>query len=201
MRSLTQGLRPARRRVLVEAERVPGRIYFYTSSIEKYLQARLVFDRYGLTVDYFKSRTDPYDEDYSGTTEALLTNAISQVTEQVGSGHLVFVEDTSLRIDALSEPLRDYPGMHVKHWFAETSFSDLNAALTAARDRSATVKSDIVLKIPGLERPVLFHGETQGAVAQTPPTLRLTHSSMDALRPSTAGSCQMVPSVHSGPCL
>ncbi|MBI2710059.1 MAG: AAA family ATPase [Actinobacteria bacterium] len=162
--------RASPRRLFVEPGRLLGRVYFYTSSIEKYLQARLVFDRHGLTVDYFKSKTEPYDEDYAGTTPDLLTKAISQITGRIGSGHPVFVEDTSLRLEALSEPLRDYPGMHVKDWFAATSFEDCDSALRAAGgDRTAVVKSDIALKIPGLDRPVLFHGETAGRVADGPP--------------------------------
>ena len=164
-------LRPRPRRLFLEPERLLGKVYFYTSSIEKYLQARLVFDRHGLTVDYFKSKTDPYDEDYRGTTSDLLTRAISQVTEQVGRGNLVFVEDTSVRIEALSEAARDFPGMQVKHWFQVTTFDELDAALRAAGgDRTAVVKSDIALKIPGLDRPILFHGETSGTVADRPPT-------------------------------
>lgn len=167
--SSEQDHRPMPRPLFVDAERQVGRIYFYTSSIEKYLQGRLVFDRHGLTVDYFKSRTDPYDEDYAGTTTDLLTKAISEVTDQVGRGHLVFVEDTSLRIEAMSDPARDWPGMRVKDWFAETSFAELDTSLRSAGDRRATVKSDIALKLPGLERPVLFHGETVGQVATEPP--------------------------------
>lgn len=158
------------RRLFVDPERLLARIYFYTSSIEKYLQARLVFDRQGLTVDYFTSKTDPYEEDYGGTTADLLIRAIGEVTGQIGAGRLVFVEDTSLRVEALSGPTQDVPGMKVKHWFKETTFSQLDDALRrAGGDRRAVVKSDIALKIPGLERAILFHGETQGHVAVSPP--------------------------------
>jgi len=124
-----------------------------------------------LTVDYFKSKTDPYDEDYGGSTAALLTRALSQVTDHVGTGHLVFVEDTSLRIEALSSEASDEPGMQVKHWFQATTFSDLDQAIErAGGDRRAIVKSDIALKVPGLDREILFHGETPGVVATNPPS-------------------------------
>ncbi len=147
-----------------------NRVYFYTSSIEKYLQARFLFDRHGLTVDYSRTNTDPYDEDYSGTTEQLLAQAIAQVADQVGIGRLVFVEDTSVRIDALSEGNSDFPGMRVKHWFSETSFAACDKALVdAGGDRRATVNSDIALKIPRLGRPVFVHGETTGIIASAPP--------------------------------
>jgi inosine/xanthosine triphosphate pyrophosphatase family protein/dephospho-CoA kinase len=157
------------RRLFFEPPRSLARIYFYTSSIEKYLQARLVFDQHGLTVDYFKSKTDPYDEDYGGTTTDLLTRAIAQVTEHVGSGQLVFVEDTSVRIEALSGA-KDMPGMQIKQWFQETTFADLDIALReAGGDRRAIVKSDIALKLPGLDRALLFHGETRGSIAPVSP--------------------------------
>ena len=169
MNDPTRGERPTPRPLFVRAERLL-KVYFYTSSTEKYLQARLVFDRYGLMVDYFKSKTEPYDEDYAGETADLLGKAITQVTEQIGAAHLVFVEDTSLRLEALSEPTRDFPGMEVKHWFQSTSFEECDAALKAAGgDRTAVVKSDIALKIPGLDRPLLFHGETRGSVAERAP--------------------------------
>lgn len=158
------------RKLFAEPTRALDKIYFYTSNIQKYLQARLVFARHGLTVDYFKSKTDPYDEDYGGTTADLLTRAISQVTDQIGRGRLVFVEDTSLRVEALSAPDVDVPGMQVKHWFKNTTFDELDSAIAeAGGNRAAVVKSDIALKVPGLDRPLLFHGETAGHVVRQPP--------------------------------
>jgi dephospho-CoA kinase/inosine/xanthosine triphosphate pyrophosphatase family protein len=81
-----------------------------------------------------------------------------------------FVEDTSLRLEALSDA-DDYPGLRVKEWFKETSFEELERQIQLRRgDRRAVVMSDIALKLPGLSRPIFFHGETRGAVASTPPT-------------------------------
>jgi len=83
---------------------------------------------------------------------------------------LFFVEDTSLRIEALSKGENDVPGLAVKEWFAQTTFAELDNALKRpSRCRSAVVKSDIGLHVPGLQRPVFFHGETLGRVADTPP--------------------------------
>lgn len=165
--------RPSPRKLFVEPDRQIGPIYFYTSSIEKYLQARLVFGRHGLEVGYFRSRTDPYDEDYSGTSETLLVQAIGQVTEEVGRAHIVFVEDTSLRLEALSQSGADFPGMRVKEWFARMSFEACDRELRdAGSDRRAVVKSDVALKVPGLARPVLFHGETRGHVVDHPRAFR-----------------------------
>jgi inosine/xanthosine triphosphate pyrophosphatase family protein/dephospho-CoA kinase len=159
--------------IFIELSRTLSPIYFYTSSIQKYLQARLFFDRNGLTVDYFKGTTDPYDEDYGGTKDELLVRAVEQVTGRVGRGNLVFVEDTSVRIEALSEQSQDVPGMLVKHWFDETTFHQLDTELKqAGNDRRTVVKSDIALKLPTLDRALLFHGESEGRVADRPPNFR-----------------------------
>ena len=41
------------------------KIFFYTSSMDKYLQASAIANRSGIEIDYFKSKQDPYEEDYS----------------------------------------------------------------------------------------------------------------------------------------
>jgi dephospho-CoA kinase/inosine/xanthosine triphosphate pyrophosphatase family protein len=162
-------LRPTPRDLFTTRDRLLGRVYFYTSSIEKYLQARLIFDRNGLFLYYFQSRREPYHEDYSDTSANLLTRARNEVISRIGRTSLLFIEDTSLRIEALSEE-RDFPGLLVKHWFAETKFEELDGELrTRSNERRAIVKSDIGLHLPGLERPVLIHGETSGRVAEQAP--------------------------------
>jgi dephospho-CoA kinase/inosine/xanthosine triphosphate pyrophosphatase family protein len=91
------------------------------------------------------------------------------VSEEFALRSTFFVEDTSLRIEALSET-SDYPGMEVKEWFPRTSFTDLDHQIEIRNgSRLAVIKSDIALRIPGLSRPIFFHGETRGAVALTPP--------------------------------
>lgn len=164
----------AARHVLVNAERVLRRIYFYTSSIEKYLQARLVFARSGLSLDYY-SATDPYDEhDAVRSTRDLLYHAVRQVRQkELGRGTLFFVEDTSVRIDALSSDTSDVPGVYVKDWFSQTSFRELDEMLRGAGDnRRAVVKSDIALSVPGLDRPIYVHGESSGLIANDPPAFK-----------------------------
>ena len=41
------------------------RIFFYTSSEAKFLHARTVLARFGIALDHFVSKRDPYTEDYS----------------------------------------------------------------------------------------------------------------------------------------
>jgi inosine/xanthosine triphosphate pyrophosphatase family protein/dephospho-CoA kinase len=145
-------------------------VFFYTSSLDKFLHASTVFDRSGLLLKQFKGTADPYKEDYSAGKERLLTRAIREIVGIIGREPLFFVEDTSLRIDALSEKDDDLPGLAVKEWFAGKTFAELDSQLRdLGRGRAATIKSDIALHVPGLPRPLFFHGSSSGRVAETPP--------------------------------
>jgi inosine/xanthosine triphosphate pyrophosphatase family protein/dephospho-CoA kinase len=144
-------------------------IYFYTSNTDKLLQARLVFMRHGYQLRHYRGVQEPYDEDYSLDTTALLTRALNQLSSEFRIRSLFFVEDTSLRIEAFSDTT-DFPGLAVKEWFSRTSFTHLDRALKCKKKgRRATVKSDIALNLPTLSRPLFFHGSTTGSIADGPP--------------------------------
>jgi inosine/xanthosine triphosphate pyrophosphatase family protein/dephospho-CoA kinase len=144
-------------------------VFFYTSNTEKLLQARLIFVRHGHPLKHFRSRREPYDEDYSLGTEELLARAIKQVSADFRLRSIFFVEDTSLRVEALSNA-SDFPGLGVKEWFTKNSFQSVDKELRRlGGDRRATVKSDIGLHIPTLKRPIFVHGETTGEIAPSPP--------------------------------
>ncbi|MEF2546256.1 non-canonical purine NTP pyrophosphatase [Aurantimonas sp. E1-2-R+4] len=145
------------------------RTFFYTSNADKLIQARLIFMRNGYQLNHYRSRHEPYDEDYSLGTEGLLSEALKQVSQEFERRSVFFVEDTSLRLEALSDN-NDYPGTRVKEWFADTSFEELDRQIALrGGDRRAVVKSDIALRLPSLSQPIFFHGETSGAVATEPP--------------------------------
>src|SRR5205809_806755 len=93
-------------------------VHFYTSNIAKFLQARLLFDRSGLVLRHFRAHTEPYSENYQLGKEELLRRAVRDVAQRVAGNPLFFVEDTSLRIEALSSDGADYPGLAVKEWFS-----------------------------------------------------------------------------------
>lgn len=144
-------------------------VFFYTSNTTKLLQARLLFMRHGYELRHFKGNREPYDEHYALGTQTLLGEAIRQVNEEFGVRSIFFVEDTSLRIDALSET-SDFPGLAVKEWFPATSFEELDKTLhERANNRRATVFSDIALYVPMLSSPLFFHGETSGRVTDSRP--------------------------------
>ncbi|MFZ0638206.1 MAG: non-canonical purine NTP pyrophosphatase [Candidatus Acidiferrales bacterium] len=162
--------RPTPREIFLAKEKQLS-IFFYTSNLVKFLHARVVFDRSGLVLQHFRSKSDPYKEDYSVGKEVLLERAIQEIISSIGASSLFFVEDTSLRLESLSTPTDDFPGLTVKEWFAQTSFEELDVDLkTRGNDRRAVVKSDIALHVPGLNHPVFFHGNTEGVVADSPPS-------------------------------
>src|SRR5579883_1751200 len=150
-------------------------VYFYTSNDWKFIQANIVFQRYGLPLHYFHHTSEPYHEDYDKGTHELLKRAIEEIKAKVGQLSIFFVEDTSLRIDALSVGNTDFPGLAVKEWFPQTTFEDLDRELIQrGKGRKAVVKSDIALHVPGMPRPLFFHAETKGRVADTPPCFQET---------------------------
>lgn len=155
--------------IVLVPERRP-RVFFYTSNADKYLQARYVFAQYGYILEHYESHTQPYAEEYAQGKEYLLAKAVDTVRNLVGRQTLFFLEDTSLRIEALSSADVDVPGLSVKEWFVETSFEQLDAMLRAKGDnRRAIIKSGIALSLPGKTTPVYFNGETAGTVALSPP--------------------------------
>jgi inosine/xanthosine triphosphate pyrophosphatase family protein/dephospho-CoA kinase len=162
--------RPALRETFF-LHRYQPNVYFYTSNLNKYLQARMLLARYGVQLQHFR-RVTPYEEDYSLNKQAMLRQAVGEIRRELGEGVLFFIEDTSLRLEALSED-DDVPGLAVKEWFQSTSFQHLDNLLKErGRGREAIIKSDIALHIPNLDRPIFFHGTSEGAVAPTSPEFR-----------------------------
>ena len=116
----------------------------------------------GYLLRHFTAHREPYDEDYSLPTGQMLTRAIQQVNAEFGIRSIFFVEDTSLRLEALSDS-SDFPGLKVKEWFASSTFEEVDRLIKEkGGDRRAVVKSDIALYVPNLSHIVFFHGETAG---------------------------------------
>lgn len=62
---------------------------------------------------------------------------------------IFFLEDTSVKIRALSTDSNEYPGTEIKFWMKEHSFTSVDKTLKACgNDRRVTVCSDILLYLP-----------------------------------------------------
>lgn len=84
---------------------------------------------------------------------------------------MVFIEDTTARINALSREDDDFPGQATKEWFATASHPEVISTIKkSGGDFSASVRSDIALYIPGYDIFPFFSGITQGRIAEVPNT-------------------------------
>ena len=151
-------------------------VRFHTSSIEKFLQARILFQRNGYSLRYFRESQEPYREEYALGQEVLLEKALGEIRHRVGANSLFFVEDTTVRVEALSNEAESVPGLRVKEWFRSITFDELDAQLrNRGNCRTATVSSDIALYVPGLGRTVFVHGETQGDISTVAPDFETSY--------------------------
>jgi inosine/xanthosine triphosphate pyrophosphatase family protein len=98
-------------------------LYFHTSNTEKFLQARILAQMSGVRLTQFIAGAEPYDEDYELSPRDMLRQALDQAVRAAGRSSLVFVEDTTVRIEALSSVDHDFPGLATKEWFSGSSQS------------------------------------------------------------------------------
>ena len=154
------------------------RIYFETGSVAKFDQAELVFRRLGLPI--LRSRSDHADgiEDYFGGVQQLIEQKLRDVS--LGRQNVYFVEDTYVRINALSDPTNagplsaawagsTVPGLKTKEWFEGLTFQELDSQLSSSGgDRSASVYSTVGLHVPGISGLQIFTGSTAGCIATRP---------------------------------
>ena len=154
------------------------RVYFHTGSAAKYAQASFVFARLGLPLSGSPSAHPDGIEDYFGGVQQLIELKLRDVW--LGQQTVYFVEDTYVRIEALSKPTdaspntdewakATVPGLTTKEWFEGATFQDLDSRLTASGgDRRATVYSTIALHVPGVTSPQIFTGQIEGSIAHDP---------------------------------
>ena len=139
-------------------------ITFLTSNLTKLAHARYIADNEQIRVIGFRQRTyhaNYYEPRISSRAELLrrsYDSALLQCQKASIPVHQQFfiLEDTSVRIHALSTTKLDIPGIDVKYWMERTSFSQLDGMLKrAGNDRRAQVRSDVLLHIPKTKRPAL----------------------------------------------
>lgn len=156
---------------------------FFTTNQTKLAHARYIAESRHIRIKGFRQRT--YHADYVEPRLAVRGDILRASYESAKvqlskagfseASHPFVLEDTSVRIDALSTEDKEVPGVDIKYWMQDRTFASLDAMLRAAgNDRHATVRSDVLLHIPssfrsswGLEVEFLvFTGEQRGSIAE-----------------------------------
>ncbi|MBZ9847419.1 AAA family ATPase [Mesorhizobium sp. CA14] len=155
---------------------------FFTSNPTKLAHARYLAEGEPINVLGFRQRTyhAGYTEPRLQSREDLLKASYESAVQQARKArilsprHFFILEDTSVTIDALSSAAEEVPGLDVKYWMRETTFSSLDASVQAAGgNRRAVVRSDLLLHIPSYYRKlwqvgeyIVFTGEQSGEIVK-----------------------------------
>ena len=129
-------------------------ITFVTSNKTKLAHARYLCRNYQVDIKYYKKmfygyaykepRIDDRRQLLSESFKSALDRWKKYVTDQ--DNRLFFIEDTSVRIDALSDENHEVPGVDVKYWMRETNFGKLDKMLKArGNNRKCSVTSHVIL--------------------------------------------------------
>ncbi len=130
---------------------------FFTSNSTKLAHARYIAERYPVRIKGFRQRTyhANYDEPRLLSRTALLETSYQGALRQCAKAglsienHPFILEDTSVKIDALSNDGNEVPGLEIKYWMQGQTFSNLDALLrSCGNQRTATVRSDVLLHVP-----------------------------------------------------
>jgi inosine/xanthosine triphosphate pyrophosphatase family protein/adenylate kinase family enzyme len=129
-------------------------ITFITSNPTKVAHARHLCKEFDINIlqykkfFYGKGYIEPRIYEREELLEASINDAKKRWEKNVSdSGNrLFFIEDTSVRIDALSDEKTEIPGVDIKYWMQENDFSKLDAILKEkGNNRDVSVSSHLVL--------------------------------------------------------
>ena len=129
-------------------------ITFVTSNQTKLAHARYLCRNYQVNILHYKKffygkgYIEPRVDDRTILLSESFKDAVSRwkkyVTER--DNRLFFIEDTSVKIDALSDDDNEVPGVHVKFWIQETNFETLDGELRKrGNNRRCSVTSHVML--------------------------------------------------------
>ncbi|MBC7661595.1 MAG: AAA family ATPase [Chitinophagaceae bacterium] len=158
-------------------------IYFFTSNRTKLAHLKHLGRLSGVDVIGFRELTyrGSYDEPRISNRADLLAMSYESAAKKWALAfgesdyRIFFFEDTSVRIEALSE-VDDVPGVDVKFWMQGMTFNQLDEMLKLRRNiRGATVRSDMVAHIPkrlrtllGAGKPYIWvHAEVAGSIVSS----------------------------------
>jgi len=129
-------------------------ITFITSNPTKLAHARHLCKEYDISIlqykkfFYGKGYVEPRIYDREVLLEESINDAIKRWKKNVSSTgkRLFFIEDTSVRIEALSDEGNEIPGVDIKYWMQEYNFKRLDEELRIkGNNRNVTVSSHIIL--------------------------------------------------------
>lgn len=156
---------------------------FFTSNQTKLAHARYIAEGRQIRVKGFRQRTyhADYDEPRLPSREEILHSSYESAKRQIvkagfsAASHPFILEDTSVRIEALSSTEEEIPGVDIKYWMEDRTFESLDSLLRmGGNDRRATVRSDVLLHIPDTFRTawgvdenfITFTGEQSGSIVE-----------------------------------
>lgn len=158
-------------------------ITFVTSNQTKLAHARYLCRSYQVNILNYKKLfygigyEEPRIDDRNELLSESFKDAVARWKKNVSGpeGKLFFIEDTSVKIDALSSEDYEVPGVDVKYWMQETSFEKLNNELkNKGNNRQCSVTSHIILFLTeelknrsGIEKDyMVFKSTAYGSVAE-----------------------------------
>ncbi|MDH5413419.1 MAG: AAA family ATPase [Flavobacteriaceae bacterium] len=105
-------------------------------------------------------------------SKKILTKGEVEKIYRLYRGSAFIIEDTSVRINALSSDAEEVPGVDIKYWMKNMTFEKLDELLKEkGNDRKVSVRSDIVLFMPELigsesANYISFVGISEGSVIE-----------------------------------
>lgn len=129
-------------------------IIFITSNRTKLAHARYLSRDYNVNILHYKKffygkgYVEPRVDDRNILLSESFKDAVARWKKHFSANNsfLFFIEDTSVKIDALSDEKNEIPGVDVKYWMQEINFEKLDAELRKrGNNRRCSVASHVML--------------------------------------------------------
>jgi len=147
-------------------------LFFVTSNIVKSYHINHLCNLFGIPIKYYKNIFQSYQENYNLLPEEAIKFSINFIAQKLKHLGLFFIEDSSIKIDALSEDNKEYPGLETKEFFIDKDFSDIDRLIKSkGNNRKATIISRMGLHLPGNVEPEVFYGEIKGKITEREPKI------------------------------
>ena len=158
-------------------------ITFITSNPTKLAHARHLCKGYDVNILQYKKLfygvgyEEPRLFDRETLLEESINDAIARWKKNVSNygNRLFFIEDTSVRIDALSDGNNEIPGIDIKYWMQSHNFTQLDTKLKKeGNNRDVSVSSHVILfltndlkkKIKTEKDHIVFKSTSHGTIVQ-----------------------------------